>query len=59
MDKYKRVYGLLEKMHGRARRGATHATMCRSFPDLSPADIEHWLRQNMYIRNGWGRKNEK
>ena len=45
------IRAIFDEMHAKARQGAGLQTMCRHFPELSPDDIEYWMRRNHYIRN--------
>lgn len=49
---------ILDRMHGKAKQGATLATMIRAFPECNPDMVEYWFRQNGYMLNGTKRIHE-
>lgn len=44
---------ILDRMHGKAKQGATLAAMHRAFPEINPDMLEYWFRQNGFMnKNG-------
>ena len=43
---------IIDRMHCKATQGTALRTMIERFPEVSPDDLEYWMRTNGYIRNG-------
>lgn len=43
---------ILDRMHNKARQGASLRRMIEAFPHMPPESIAYWMRSNNYARNG-------
>jgi hypothetical protein len=50
-DFRRRDNDILDRLHNKARQGASLRRMCEVFPELNPEMVEYWYRNNGFMIN--------